>query len=214
VSGARAIRRARLLLPVVAALAVPLAVRAEVYSYIDGDGVIRVTNVRPTASELARYRGQAKAAPRRGAAAYDEHICAAAEQHGVPPPLLKAVVAVESNFDPAAVSAKGAAGLMQLMPGTARDLAVSDVLDPRQNIDGGARYLRVLTDRFGGDLEKALAAYNAGPEVVRRAGSSAPPFQETRLYVRRVLAARDGYTRARWCGGSRVQAAVATARAG
>jgi soluble lytic murein transglycosylase-like protein len=214
VSGVGDRRRVRLLLPLVAVLALPGAARPDLYTYIGGDGVIHVTNVRPSASEVARYGGQAKVSPPRGAAAYDEHICAAAEQHGVPPPLLKAVLAVESNFDPAAVSPKGAIGLMQLMPATARDLAVANVLDPRQNIDGGARYLRALANRFGGDLEKALAAYNAGPEAVRRVGSSAPLFAETRVYVRRVLAARDGYTRARWCGGSHVQAAVAGARPG
>jgi soluble lytic murein transglycosylase-like protein len=188
----------------VAMIALPLAASAgEMYSYVDEDGVIRVTNIPPTARVPVRAAPPrwSEASPRKAAASYDEHICAAAQRHRVPPPLLKAVMAVESNFDAAAVSPKGATGLMQLMPTTARDLAVDDVLDPRQNIAGGARYLRLLQERFDGDLEVVLAAYNAGPEAVRRAGGAIPPFRETREYVRRVLATRDRYARARWCGG-------------
>jgi soluble lytic murein transglycosylase-like protein len=133
---------------------------------------------------------------RRGSA-YDAHIQAAAEKYGLPTPLLRAVMAVESNFDPAAVSQKGATGLMQLMPGTARDLAVDDLYDPAQNIEGGARYLRRLQDQFGNDLETVLAAYNAGPEAVRRAGGAVPPFRETQAYVKKVLALYQAYMGAR-----------------
>jgi soluble lytic murein transglycosylase-like protein len=188
------------LLPLLVTLALPLAARASaMYSYIDDDGVIRVTNVPPAARALARSRARSAPTPPRPAA-YDEHICAAAEQHHIAPPLLKAVMAVESNFDPLAVSVKGARGLMQLMPTTARALDVTDAHDPWQSIAGGARYLRALHNQFQGDLEKVLAAYNAGPEAVRRAGGAVPSFRETREYVRRVLATRDRYTRARWCG--------------
>jgi soluble lytic murein transglycosylase-like protein len=119
--------------------------------------------------------------------AYREHVRRAAETYKLPEELLHAVMAVESGFNPVAVSNKGAAGLMQLMPGTAKEMYVSDVWNPSQNIDGGARYLRILANQYQGDLTKTLAAYNAGPEAVRRAGGL-PSIQETREYVRKVLA--------------------------
>jgi soluble lytic murein transglycosylase-like protein len=110
----------------------------------------------------------------------------AARRHGVSPALVRAVVAVESGFDPRAVSAKGARGLMQLMPATAAELNVDNVYDPAQNLEGGTRYLRTLLDRFDGDRRLALAAYNAGAEAVRRHGGM-PPYAETREYVHKVL---------------------------
>lgn len=113
------------------------------------------------------------------------HVERAASRHGVDPALLVAVIRAESAFDPEAVSPKGAIGLMQLMPATAELLAVDDPTDPGQNIDGGARWLRRMLDRFEGDLELALAAYNAGPETVVRYGG-VPPYRETRQYVRAV----------------------------
>ncbi|MEJ5357548.1 MAG: lytic transglycosylase domain-containing protein [Desulfobacterales bacterium] len=113
-------------------------------------------------------------------------IQAAAARHGIAPDLLRAVVRAESNFDPRAVSVKGAMGLMQLMPETARELGVSRPFDIQQNVEGGARYLRQMLDRFGGDLRRALAAYNAGPAAVERCEGEVP-FAETRDYVRRVL---------------------------
>jgi soluble lytic murein transglycosylase-like protein len=112
---------------------------------------------------------------------------AAARRHGLDPGLVAAVVAVESAFRPAAVSPKGAQGLMQLMPGTSRALGVRDPLDPTQNLDGGARHLGELLGLYEGDLTRALAAYNAGPGAVARHGG-VPPYRETRDYVRRVLA--------------------------
>jgi hypothetical protein len=129
----------------------------------------------------------------RRTATFDEHIRTAARKYGLSPPLLKAVMAAESNFDPAAISVKGAIGLMQLMPETARDMYVADALDPAQNIEGGARYLRQLQDRFGGDLERILAAYNAGPARVRRSGGAVPAIPETQAYVRRVLGLYQAY---------------------
>lgn len=196
-------------------LAAPGAVRAQgLYSYKDENGIWHFTNVpqdgrfRKVKSTPADEGGihritvdgrktlQARAPELlRRTSSYDEHIRAAAEKYGLAPPLLKAVMAAESNFNPAAVSVKGATGLMQLMPATARDMYVDDLFDPRQNIEGGARYLRLLQDRFGGDLEAVLAAYNAGPERVHQHGGAVPPIPETRAYVRKVLALYEAYMR-------------------
>ena len=110
----------------------------------------------------------------------------AARRHSLDPALVAAVVAVESGFRPDAVSPKGAQGLMQLMPATARSLGVKDSLDPADNLDGGARHLRTLIDRYQGDVKRALAAYNAGEGAVARHGG-VPPYPETVAYVRKVL---------------------------
>jgi soluble lytic murein transglycosylase-like protein len=111
---------------------------------------------------------------------------ATARRHGLDPELVLAVVSVESGFHPEAVSPRGARGLMQLMPGTARSLGVEDAFDPEQNLDGGTRHLGALLSLYGGDVERALAAYNAGEGAVARHGGI-PPFRETREYVKKVL---------------------------
>ncbi len=203
-------------LALVGALTTPAPSAADgIYSFIGRDGVVHYTNVpqdsryhvvegvgsghATNAPEDPRHPGGSPpaAAPPllRRTSAFDEHIRAAAQKYGLAPPLLKAVMAAESNFDPVAVSVKGATGLMQLMPQTARDMYVYDILDPAQNIEGGARYLRQLHDRFGGDLERVLAAYNAGPERVRRSGEAVPAIPETQAYVRRVLRLYQTYSK-------------------
>lgn len=189
-------------LPLAVLLAAPAARAGELYSYVDADGVINITNV-PTDARYRRVRtnevaglyrpvptgGEVRAAPlARRREAYDQHVKGAAERYKLPEALILAVMAVESNFDPRALSDKGAMGLMQLMPATAKDLYVVDAWDPAQNIEGGARYLRLLANQYSGDLVKTLAAYNAGPEAVRRAGEAVPNIPETREYVRKVVA--------------------------
>ncbi len=116
----------------------------------------------------------------------EQATASAARKYDLPEKLVRSVIRHESNFDPTAVSPAGAQGLMQLMPGTARELGVKDPFDIRQNIDGGARYLRQMFDQFDGDWRKALAAYNAGPGTVRKYGG-VPPYPETRRYVRKVM---------------------------
>ncbi len=122
------------------------------------------------------------------ASRYDDLIEQHAAAHNLRPELVRAVIHVESAFNPRARSNKGAMGLMQLMEGTASDLGVQNAYDPAQNIAGGVAYLRKLLDRFGGDEELALAAYNAGPGAVEKYGSAVPPYRETRDYIQKVKA--------------------------
>jgi len=124
---------------------------------------------------------------------YDDLILDAAGRHGVSPALVKAVMLVESGFNSAAVSPRGAQGLMQLMPTTARELGVVDSFDPEQNIAGGTAYLRRMVDRFGGNMDKAIAAYNAGPGAVQKHGG-VPPFKETQFFVRNVTRLYDYFS--------------------
>ena len=116
---------------------------------------------------------------------FADFIAVSAQAYGVAPELVASVIAVESNFTPNAISLKSARGLMQLMPETAARLGVTDVFDPRQNIDAGTRYLKELLQRYNGDLTLTLAAYNAGPDRVEQF-RAVPPYRETRDYVRRV----------------------------
>jgi soluble lytic murein transglycosylase-like protein len=117
---------------------------------------------------------------------YDPYILQASAKHRLDPELVKAVIRQESNYNPNDVSNKGAQGLMQLMPETAKGLGVRDAFDPWENIHGGTRYLRYMLEAFNGDVVKALAAYNAGPYAVRKYGT-VPPYRETQQYVRSVM---------------------------
>jgi soluble lytic murein transglycosylase-like protein len=125
---------------------------------------------------------------------FSELINAAAQKHGLDPALLKGLIRQESNFNPNAKSPAGAAGLTQLMPGTAAALGVTNPLDPAQAIEGGAKYLAQQLKAFDGDVRKALAAYNAGPGAVQRYGGI-PPYAETQNYVRAVMGFADEYRR-------------------
>jgi len=123
---------------------------------------------------------------------YDQHIRRIGRRYSVDPPLIKAIIQTESDFDHRAVSRRGALGLMQLMPETARELHVSDPFDPLENIEGGTRYLRKLLDNFENNLILSLAAYNAGPGLVERTGG-VPAIDETRNYVKKVLRRYKAY---------------------
>jgi soluble lytic murein transglycosylase-like protein len=190
----------------------PLAARGDgMCTYNDAEGVLVVSNVstNPACRKVRRtnevaglYRSQAtyrgapesRALPAAGKPGpYLEHIRAAATKYKLPEALIIAVMAVESNFDPRALSDKGAMGLMQLMPRTAEEVHVTDAWDPAQNIDGGSRYLRLMANQYGGDMIKMLAAYNAGPDAVRRAGDTVPNIPETQEYVRKVVALYQAY---------------------
>lgn len=161
---------------------------ADIYMYVDERGVMHFTNA-PTSSKYKLYIGSGTKSfgfDSYTTSKYDSLITQASETHGVSFPLVKAVIKVESNFNPRAVSHKGAQGLMQIMPETAKLLNISDPFDPWENIMGGTRYLRSLLDKFSGDLQLALAGYNAGPARVEQ-HNGIPPIQETQEYVRNVI---------------------------
>jgi len=186
--------------------------RGEIYKYVDADGVIHFTNlpVKTDAQKVAPVRqlivakpGSLRVSPTRfipsvDAASmqtrYEPHIRLTCLRHGLDSNLIKAVIRAESGFNADAVSPKGAMGLMQLMPETSRDLGVLNPFDPLENIEGGTRYLRQMLNRFNNDLPLALAAYNAGPEAVARYGGI-PPYDETQLYVQKVLEFYRRYSR-------------------
>ena len=167
----------------------PLGVYPEVYTYVDNSGTTHFTNIVPVnkkfrvvGSERIKYVVTGNFDNKT----YDTIIEYHANAHGVDASLVKAVMKAESNFNPNAISHKGAQGLMQLMPDTARFMNVGNPLDPEDNISGGTKYLKYLRDTFAGDLDLILAAYNAGPQRVREYNMQIPPYAETRTYVQRV----------------------------
>mgnify|MGYP001598498616 FL=1 len=179
--------------------------QAGISSFMDANGVIHFTNV-PSDPRYVKmvpvsYRAPAVTArvsprtPKFGR--FPEHFVPlveeAALEHSIDGDLLKAVITAESGYDPQAVSSKGAVGLMQLMPETARRYGVRNLYDPAQNIRGGAQYLRDLMRKYNNDLSLTLAAYNAGEQAVVRYGNRIPPFRETRLYVPRVIGLYQQY---------------------
>ena len=191
--------RIRLILLLVSALSAGIA-HADIFRYVDADGTVHFTNVpndsrykvylkekkRPDpvtdtlASEIRHYDPKDRAR-------YAKHIQDAARINKLEPALIHAVISAESGYNPFARSPKGAAGLMQLMPATAKRYGVTNRLDPAQNIQGGARYLRDLVRMFNNDLHLAVAAYNAGENAVVKYGNRIPPYSETMTYVPRVM---------------------------
>jgi len=173
---------------VVLLLLTPLAspVFADIYRYVDEDGVIHFSNV-PNHYRYRLYISDGKMDYQAYFDRYDKIIKQAARKHGLDSSLIKAVIRAESDFDKHAVSTKGAQGLMQLMPETAKELEVEDSFDPVENIHAGVRYLKRQMKNFQNDVALALAAYNAGENAVRRYGHRIPPYKETRTFVDRVL---------------------------
>lgn len=175
---------------------------ADIYKYEDSEGVIHFTDT-PTDRRFKIFMRDIEKDRRlrtnfgfgrvsRNPAEFDQIINSCSTEFGVDKSLVKAVIHAESGYNPNAVSSKGAAGLMQLMPGTAHDLKVADSFNPSDNIRGGVRYLRFLLDTFKGNVSLALAAYNAGLGKVAKHGGI-PPYQETRNYVSKVLDYQRNY---------------------
>ena len=160
---------------------------ADIYLYIDSQGVLHFTNT-PTSSNYKVYMREKPKTPPvwYNIQSYDDVIAEAARQHGLSFSLLKALIHVESYFNPKAVSTKGALGLCQIMPQNLEGLEIGDPFDPWENIMGGARYLKAMLQRFNGKLPLALAAYNAGPTAVERY-NDIPPYPETQNYVQKVM---------------------------
>ncbi len=165
-------------------LAVCAVADAQVTVAVRADGKKVITNFGAQSSRKSDWKWLARQRNRRSQ--YDAIIDRYASLHGVDPVLVRAVIVVESNFDPRCVSHKGARGLMQLMPETAKRYGVKDIFDVEQNIRGGIRYLADLMEMFPDDLSRALAAYNAGENAVIRNGGI-PPYEETTTYVKRAL---------------------------
>jgi soluble lytic murein transglycosylase-like protein len=178
-----------------------MSARADIYRYEDDEGIVHFTDA-PTDSRFKifmrdlkkdkRLRTKLQLSRSVNPAEYEQIISACSTKYGVNSCLIKAVIHAESGYNPNAVSRKGASGLMQHMPGTARSLKVSNSFDPKDNVEGGVKYLRFLLDTFRGDVSLAVAAYNAGLNKVARYGGI-PPYNETRTYVNRVLAYMQTY---------------------
>ena len=174
---------------------------ADIYRYEDDEGIVHFTDA-PTDKRFKVFmrdlkkdrelRTKLKYASSVNPAEFEQLIRNCADKYGVSPSLVKAVIHAESGYNPNAVSSKGASGLMQLMPGTAKSLKVADRFNPKDNVEGGVKYLRFLLDTFKGDVSLALAAYNAGLSRVAKYGGI-PPYNETRTYVNRVLSYMQSY---------------------
>ncbi len=167
----------------------------ELLKYVNEKGFVYFTNMPPSkgygeiiserSKNISDYKGN------KSRASYRQIIYSAADKYNIDPALINAVIRVESNWDTNAVSRKGAKGLMQLMPATAKKMNVKNPFNPEENIEGGIKYLRYLLDKYNGDLSLALAAYNAGPQKIEQF-RGIPPIKETKQYVKRVLLLYSG----------------------
>ena len=170
----------------------PVVSGADIYRYVDADGVIHYSNTQPDEKFTLYLREGPKAVRRSPASSLPTanwmtgYVDRVSRANDLPPALVHAIIKAESNGQRKAVSPKGARGVMQLMPFTSKRMRVIDPFDPIENIEGGIRYIKELLVSFEGDLTNTVAAYNAGPAAVRKYGG-VPPYQETRLYVRRVM---------------------------
>jgi Transglycosylase SLT domain/Domain of unknown function (DUF4124) len=174
----------RLALCAATALASPA--EAQIYSWRDENGVLTLSDSPRGAGPTAVTVAEDTPLPTRPNPHFEPLIQEHASQQGLKPDLVRAVIQVESGFNPRAVSPKGAMGLMQLTPSTAAEFGATDPFNPVQNIRAGVRYLRQLLDRYNQDEQLALAAYNAGPGAVDKYGSKIPPYKETRNYVDKI----------------------------
>lgn len=170
----------------------PVVSGADIYRYVDGEGVIHYSNTQPDEKFTLYLREGPKAAPRSQASGLPDagwmtgYVDRFSRANDLPPALVHAIIKAESNGQRKAVSRKGAKGVMQLMPFTSKRMRVADPFDPIENIEGGIKYIKELLVAFEGNLPNTVAAYNAGPAAVRKYGG-VPPYQETRIYVRRVM---------------------------
>ncbi len=155
--------------------------------YLKDPGAYRLKGTGDKAAPVASRKSSASLLAGLDKLPYADLVASAASTHQLEPALLHAIIHVESRHNPAAVSPKGAIGLMQVLPETARNMGVADARTPEQNIAAGARYMRLLIDTFGSDMQLALAAYNAGQNAVIRHGYRIPPYPETQAYVPAVM---------------------------
>lgn len=196
--------RARTLALLAVLVAAAPGASADIYSFTDKDGTVHFTNLRPGGRDKGKYKIYMRTPEQRMArpgvvpvgarskdparySRYDTSIVEAARTHSIPEAFVRAVIRVESDYNPDVVSVAGAQGLMQLMPGTAKRMGCANSFDPHSNIMGGTRYLRYLANMFGGDMVLTIAGYHAGEGAVLKYGG-VPPYTMTHSYIKRVLA--------------------------
>jgi soluble lytic murein transglycosylase len=173
-------------------LLLPATAGAEIYKYVDENGVVMLTDTPRGSVGTVLERSKRKSNARYKSEDVHKIIIKKADKYNLDPALINAVIRTESAYDSRAISHKGAMGLMQLMPGTAREMGVKNPFNPEENIEGGTRYLKYLIKKYNGDITRALAAYNAGP---RRVETSSRLPSETKNYIKKVYALYNGERR-------------------